>query len=92
MFIGFATDSAVDAGLPITPGTIEGCANVSLGLSLGLAILTLADPDAVAPPLLGTALSIFIQALEGNEEARARLAAVTSASPTSGGHVAPRTG
>ena len=78
MFVGFATDSAVDAGLPITPGTIEGCANVSLGLSLGLAMLTLADPEAVAPPLLGTALSIFIQALESSDEARARLASANA--------------
>ncbi len=80
MFIGFASDSAVDTGLPITRGAVEGCANVSLGLSLGLAMLTLADPEAVAPPLLGTALSIFIQALESSEEARARLAA--AADPT----------
>lgn len=78
MFVGFGTDSAADSGLEITPAAIQQCANVSLGLSLGLALLTLADPDAVAPPLLGTALSIFIQATEASDEARERLAAVAS--------------
>ncbi len=78
MFVGFATDSAADGGLPIVPEAIEGCANVSLGLSVGLAMLTLADPDAVAAPLLGTALSIFIRALESSDEERARLAAAAS--------------
>jgi AcrR family transcriptional regulator len=84
MFVGFATDGAADGGTPMTPEAIEGHANVALGTALGFAMMTLADPDAVAPHLLGAALSIFIQACESSQEVRDRLAAAAV-----GGQVLP---
>ena len=72
MFIGFATDSAQDANLPSAPEAVRQFADVSLGLSVGLAMLTLADPDAVAPSLLGVALSVFVQATQASPELRGR--------------------
>jgi len=76
MFLGFATDSAEDAHLPSAPDATRQFADVALGLSMGMAMVTLADPESVAPPLLGTALSIFVQAMESSREVRERLADV----------------
>ncbi len=70
MFVRFGTDSAIDSGLNIDPAAIEQFANIPLGLSIGLAMLTLADESAVAPPLLGVALSALVRTLNSSEELR----------------------
>ena len=81
MFMGFGTDSTRDAGLADDPDAVAQFADVALGLSIGLAMLTLADPDTVAPSLLGVALSVFVQATQVNDDARARLAALAAELP-----------
>jgi AcrR family transcriptional regulator len=66
----FAADSASDAGLQVPAGATEQGANAMLGLILGLTMLKLADPDAVAASLLGVVASLLVRALEGSPEAR----------------------
>lgn len=70
MFTSFISQSAADAGVEIHPDGARHFANVSMGLSLGLGIARLADPDNVSPALLGTALSIFIRGIERDPELR----------------------
>lgn len=86
MFVGFASESARDAGLPDEPEVVVQFADVALGLSLGIAMLTLADRGSVAPPLLGVALSVFAQAMQSDPDVRARLAAVGTLRPLSAQH------
>jgi AcrR family transcriptional regulator len=75
-FTRFAADSSADAGLQAPEGVNEQFANALLGLSIGLGLLELADPDSVPVPLLGVVTSIFIRALETSPEARELLAGV----------------
>ncbi len=75
-FARFAADSAADAGLQAPAAVNEQFANALLGLSIGLGLLELADPDSVPVPLLGIVISIFIRALETSPEARELLAGV----------------
>ncbi len=74
MFTSFITQSAADAGTDLAHDAARHFANVSMGLSLGLALVRLADPDNVSPELLGTALSIFIRGIERDPELRADIA------------------
>jgi AcrR family transcriptional regulator len=64
MFAGFCADSAADAGMPVSDRGARNTADVMLGLSFGLGLMRVADGDHVSPALLGTALSVFIRALE----------------------------
>jgi AcrR family transcriptional regulator len=73
-FAKFATDSAAEAGLEPPPQAAEQFANVTLGLSIGLAMLKLTDPDAVPDALLGNVLSVLVHALETDPESRETLA------------------
>jgi AcrR family transcriptional regulator len=73
-FARFAADSAADAGIQVPTAAHEQFANALLGLSLGLGLLELADPDSVPVPLLGVVASILIRALESNPQARELLA------------------
>ncbi|MCW2986103.1 MAG: transcriptional regulator, TetR family [Conexibacter sp.] len=74
MFARFAADSAADAGLPDSPEAARHFANVSLGLSMGLGLIRVADRDHVSPALLGTALSVLIRGVERDDELRAAMA------------------
>ncbi|HEV7936694.1 MAG TPA: TetR/AcrR family transcriptional regulator [Solirubrobacteraceae bacterium] len=69
-FARFASESSRDAGLEPPPGVTEQFANVMLGLGIGLSILKLTDPDAVAGDLLGTTLSVLIRATESSAHAQ----------------------
>jgi len=77
-FARFAADSAADAGLQGPEVVNEQFANALLGLSLGLGLLGLADPDTVPVPLLGVVASILVRALESSPEARELLAGLRS--------------
>lgn len=74
MFAGFIAQSAADAGTDVRPEGVHNFANVSLALSLGLALLRVADRDNVSPALLGTALSVFIRGIERDPELKADMA------------------
>ena len=75
-FARFAADSSVDANIEAPAAVNEQFANALLGLSLGLGLLELADPDSVPVPLLGVVSSILIRALESRADAREQLARV----------------
>lgn len=70
MFAEFATTSSLDAGTPTTPAGARNFANVTLGLSIGLGIIRVADRGSVSPALLGSALSVLIRGVERDEELR----------------------
>jgi AcrR family transcriptional regulator len=70
MFAGFCADSAADSGVPASEQGARNTADVMLGLSFGLGLMRVADGDRVSPALLGTALSVFIRALERDAELR----------------------
>ncbi|MDO8186932.1 TetR/AcrR family transcriptional regulator [Conexibacter sp. JD483] len=74
MFAEFCRESAIDAGIEPLPEVDDTTANVSLALSLGLGLLRVVDPANVSPATLGTALSVFIRAIERDEELRADMA------------------
>lgn len=74
MFAGFCRDGAADAGLELSDAAERHMANVSLGLSIGLAMVRLVDPERISPALLGTALSVFIRGVERDAELRADIA------------------
>jgi len=73
-FAGFGTDSAADAGIAMPEGAARHVADVFLGLSLGIGMLRVVDPERVSPALLGTALSVFVRAMERDPELRAAIA------------------
>ena len=75
-FAGFTAMSATDAGVPMSPDSANArnFANVVLGLSLGLGLLRVADPEGTPAGVLGTALSTLIQTLEADPAARAAMA------------------
>jgi hypothetical protein len=73
--VRFASTSALDAGVERSPEAEEQFANVLLGLAVGLPMLKLIEPAAVAPGLLGSVLSLLIRTLESNPGAREDLAA-----------------
>jgi AcrR family transcriptional regulator len=73
MFARFATDSAADVGIDAEGDAAGQFATVTLGLSIGLPMLKLLDPDSVSPSLLGTVLSILIITAERNPDLRALL-------------------
>jgi AcrR family transcriptional regulator len=75
-YIRFGAESSADAGVDTPEATSEQFANALLGLSLGLGLLKLADPDTVPVRLLGVVSSILIRALETSPEARELLAGV----------------
>lgn len=70
MFAEFATKTSIDAGTPTTPEAARNFANVTMGLSLGLGLIRVADRDSVSPALLGSALSVLIRGVERDEELR----------------------
>jgi AcrR family transcriptional regulator len=77
-FARFAAESAADAGFDTPAAVSEQFANLMLGISLGLSMLRLTEPDAVPVGLLGTSLSVLIRATESSahaQEAFARVAA-----------------
>jgi AcrR family transcriptional regulator len=74
MFAGFISESASDAGVDVPPEGTHQFANVALGLSLGLAMIHDVDREHSSTALLGTALSVFIRALERDPELRADMA------------------
>jgi AcrR family transcriptional regulator len=73
-FAGFAAESAADAGVPTDPMAARHFANVMLGLSIGLGMIRIADPDHLSPALLGSALSVFIRATQDDAALRAAMA------------------
>ena len=73
-FTGFALASAADAGVEPPPEAAEQFATVTLGLSVGLAMLKLTDPDTVSDGLLGAVLSMLIRTLESDPDAPELLA------------------
>lgn len=75
-FVSFGVESAADAGVETPHAAHEQFASALLGLSLGLGLLKLADPDSVPDPLPGVVASILIRALEASPEAREQLAAL----------------
>ncbi len=75
MFTGFISESSDDAGIDFSAEGSRHFANVSLGLSLGLAMVRVIDPENSSPALLGTALSVFIRGLERDPELRDDMAA-----------------
>jgi AcrR family transcriptional regulator len=77
VFAGFAEQSASDSGRVPPAGAVEQSANVMLALGLGLSMLRLVDAERVPAELLGTAVSIFVRAVDASEEAREELAALT---------------
>jgi AcrR family transcriptional regulator len=66
----FASDSSADAGFDTPAAVTEQFANVMLGLGLGLSMLKLTEPGAVADELLGTTLSVLIRATESSAQAQ----------------------
>jgi hypothetical protein len=74
MFAGFICESAVDASFDFPPEGSRHFADVSLALSLGLAMVHVVDRGNSSPALLGTALSVFIRGLERDPEVRADMA------------------
>ncbi len=69
-FARFAAASAEDAGLePPEQVMTRQFANVMLGLSLGLPMLKLIDPESVQSSLLGATISTLIRAVESNQDA-----------------------
>jgi AcrR family transcriptional regulator len=84
-FARFSVESAADAGIDAPASADEQFASALLGLSIGLAMVKLADPDAVPERLLGVVASILIRAVESDPEALELLAsagAQTSRPPT----------
>ncbi len=75
-FARFASESSADAGVEVSAAVNEQFGTALLGLSIGLGMLELADPDSVPVPLLGVVTSIFIRALESSPQARELLAGV----------------
>jgi AcrR family transcriptional regulator len=73
-FARFAAESDAERGAEPSPEANEQFANALLGLSLGLALLKLVDPDAVPVPLLGVVSGTIVRALESSPEARAQMA------------------
>ncbi|HXC23820.1 MAG TPA: TetR family transcriptional regulator C-terminal domain-containing protein [Solirubrobacteraceae bacterium] len=69
-FARFASQSTRDAGFEPPPGVPEQFANIMLGFGVGLSMLKLTDPDAVAGDLLGTTLSVLIRATESSAQAQ----------------------
>lgn len=78
-FARFASESAIDAGFEGAAEEAEQFASVMLGLSLGLSLLKLTLPEAVASELLGTTLSVLIRAVEGSAEAQEAFARLRTA-------------
>jgi AcrR family transcriptional regulator len=81
-FAHFAAASSEDAGVAAPSGVPEQFANVTFGLGVGLAMLSLMDPDSVAPDLLGTTLSVLVRALEEDDQARDAFAALIDRPPS----------
>ncbi len=73
-FAEFAAKSSIDAGTPTTAAGARHFANVTLGLSMGLGIIRVADRDSVSPALLGSALSVLIRGVERDPELREEMA------------------
>jgi hypothetical protein len=65
---GFAAATAADAGLRVSAPASAHVADVFLAMAIGLGMMRLADAEQVRPELLGTALSVFIRALERDPE------------------------
>jgi AcrR family transcriptional regulator len=80
-FAGFSRASAADAGFDEAGDAPENYANVMLGLSLGLGMARLADPDAVPPHLLGTTFSVLIRAAERDPELREAMRDLDAGAP-----------
>jgi AcrR family transcriptional regulator len=74
MLAGFARAGSADAGLAPDADAERQLASVFVALTMGMALVSLLDEDAVPDALLGNALSIFIRALEADPEARELLA------------------
>jgi AcrR family transcriptional regulator len=84
-FTRFAAESAADAGFQRNPGISEQCANVMLGLGLGLSMLKLTEEDAVPVGLLGTTLSVLIRAIESSAQAQDVFATLAGANGSAEG-------
>jgi AcrR family transcriptional regulator len=78
-FARFAAASAEDAGLEPPAYVTRQFANVMLGLSLGLPMLKLIDPDTVQSSLLGMTISTLIRAVESSPDAAGALKAAAVA-------------
>jgi AcrR family transcriptional regulator len=83
-FKGFGRQRASEKEIEIPEAMLEQLSNVMLSLGIGLGIIKLADPDSVAPELLGSAFVILLRALETSEQARAALAAASGLGAPSG--------
>ncbi len=77
-FARFAAESSADAGFDVPSGVPEQFANVMLGLGMGLSMLALCEPQAVAGELLGTTLSVLIRATESSTDAQQAFAALAA--------------
>lgn len=73
-FMSFSAKSAADAGIEMPEAAARHVANTFLGLSIGLGVLRVADPDNVSPALLGTVLSVLIRGFERDPELRLAIA------------------
>jgi AcrR family transcriptional regulator len=84
MFRSFAERVSADAGLNPPPEVLDQFASVQLGLSIGLAMIKLIEPERVSERLLGATLSMLVHALETSDEARAALAEAAGLSGVGG--------
>lgn len=87
-FVRFARDSAADIGLELDERTSDGFAAAVVGLSIGLPIVRLIDPELVPAPLLGAVIATLIRGAERDPAVRELLAALDrpEASSESRGH------
>lgn len=75
-FARFCAESSSDAGFDAPAAVSEQFASVMLGLGVGLSMLKLLAPEAVADELLGTTLSVLIRATESSVDAQEAFAGI----------------
>jgi AcrR family transcriptional regulator len=73
----FGRARARELGMPDADLLLEQTSTVIVALGIGLAMVKLADPELVAPELLGAVTSILLLVIESSPEAREFLAALT---------------
>ncbi len=68
---GFGRARSEDGDIEVDEATLERFATVMLALGIGIGIMRLSDPEAVAPELLGNAYVMLIRAVESGAAAPA---------------------
>jgi AcrR family transcriptional regulator len=66
---GFGRARVEQGDIEVDEATLERFATVMLALGIGMGIMRLADPEAVAPDLLGNAYVMLIRAVESGDAA-----------------------